>query len=156
MNAYFDNFQVATTTGPVLEENNYYPFGMINGGLSNPGTNSPLNNYKYNGKELQNELNLVWLDYGARFYDPQIKRWHCLDPKVEKYYSLSPYNYADNNSVKNIDMYGKDIFDINGNLLKSDNTNIIRIQTKGGLVNLSAFKMNNMVEAKSLTNKYLI
>jgi hypothetical protein len=30
MNVYFDDFQVSTTIGPVLEENNYYPFGLLN------------------------------------------------------------------------------------------------------------------------------
>jgi RHS repeat-associated protein len=103
---YIDNFQLTQTTGPVLEINDYYPFGMLNNGLSNPGTTSPLNNYKYNGKELQNELNLAWLDYGARFYDPQIGRWHSIDPMAEKMRRWTPYNYCDDDPMRFIDPDG--------------------------------------------------
>jgi RHS repeat-associated protein len=113
MNVYFDDFQVSTTIGPVLEENNYYPFGLLNAQLSAPGIANPINKYKYNGKELQKELNLEWLDYGARFYDPQIGRWTTIDPMAEKYLSSSSYNYALNNPVKYIDPEGREI-DLSG------------------------------------------
>jgi RHS repeat-associated protein len=104
---YIDNFQLTQTTGQVMEMNDYYPFGMLNNGLSNPGTTSPLNNYKYNGKELQNELNLAWLDYGARFYDPQIGRWHTPDPMAEKAPNWSPYVYCNNSPVVMTDPDGR-------------------------------------------------
>ncbi|MEN8249778.1 MAG: hypothetical protein ABFS32_12665 [Bacteroidota bacterium] len=36
--------------------------------------------YLYNGKEIQDEqlggVNLDWYDYGARFYDPALGRFH--------------------------------------------------------------------------------
>jgi RHS repeat-associated protein len=106
MNVYFDNFQVVHNTGPVLEENQYYPFGMLNTQLAAQSISKPLNFYKYNGKELQKELNLEWLDYGARFYDAQIGRWTTLDPLAADYSALSPYHYGGNNPIKNIDIGG--------------------------------------------------
>lgn len=92
----------------ILEESNYYPFGLKH---KNYNTNNyqPTYKYKYNGKELQDELGLNMYDYGARNYDPALGRWMNIDPKAEKYYSLSPYVYVADNPVNAIDPDGKDI-----------------------------------------------
>jgi len=68
------------------------------------------NLYLYNGKELQEDFGLDWYDYGARFYDAQLGRFHTLDRFAEKYYSLSPYQYAANNPIKYIDVNGDSIY----------------------------------------------
>jgi RHS repeat-associated protein len=81
----------------VLEENNYYPFGLKHEGY-NPTAGNSSYQYKYNGKELQ-ETGMY--DYGARFYMPDIGRWGVVDPLAEKYPSLSPYVYVANNPVCN-------------------------------------------------------
>ena len=85
----------------------YYPFGLAFDDQYISGTD---NKYLYNGKELKDELNLDWYDYGARFYDPQIGRWNVMDPMAEKFYDYSSYSYGQNNPVGNIDVGGHFVF----------------------------------------------
>jgi len=98
------------SNGAVLQATDYYAFGLEH----TPKAKENENRYLYNGKELQDEtfaggVRLGWYDYGARFYDPAIARWHVIDNKAEKYYSTSQYVYALNNPIKFIDPDGNDV-----------------------------------------------
>jgi RHS repeat-associated protein len=50
--------------------------------------------YQYNGKELQDELDLGWYDYQARQYDPAIGRFLAIDPMSDIARRWSPYTYT--------------------------------------------------------------
>jgi RHS repeat-associated protein len=89
----------------ILQENHYYPFGMNMEGNWVPQIGLK-NQYLYNGKELNEELGLNWLDYGARWYDPAIARWGQIDPLADSYAPFSPYNYTLNNPIRFIDPDG--------------------------------------------------
>jgi RHS repeat-associated protein len=95
---------VFNSSGTLLERTDYYPFGLT----SSLYSSSTDNKYLYNGKELQQELALDWYDYGARFYDPQIGRWHSGDPLGENHFNYTSYNYCLNNPILLIDPAGAD------------------------------------------------
>ncbi|MEO7991735.1 MAG: DUF6443 domain-containing protein, partial [Chryseolinea sp.] len=102
---YFDDFKVEQIKSPIIQTNDYYPFGLTFN--SNARESSVKQDYQYNGKELQDELELNWLDYGARMYLPELGRWVTMDPLSESYYFVSPYSYVDNNPVQNSDPDGR-------------------------------------------------
>ena len=54
-------------------------------------------NYKFNGKELDQETGLYY--YGARYYSPYLSIWGSVDPMSDKRPSLSPYSYCQLNPV---------------------------------------------------------
>ena len=87
----------------------YSPFGVSLDGRTMEGD---LYRYKYNGKELQDELGLNMYDYGARNYDPALGRWMNIDPLAEKMRRHSPYNYAFNNPMRFTDPDGMKPSDI--------------------------------------------
>jgi RHS repeat-associated protein len=108
---FFDNFSVQYKQGPVLEENQYYPFGLTMAGISDKAmkTQYSQNKYRYNGKELQSQefsdgTGLEEYDYGARFQDPQIGRFTSVDPVSEV--TGATYSYAKNNPFNLIDING--------------------------------------------------
>lgn len=95
--SYFKN---SSGSARVLEENNYYPFGLKH---TNNLTISAYN-YQYNGKEYQKET--AWNDFGARMYMSDIGRWGVIDPLAEQMRRYSPYNFAYNNPINFIDPDG--------------------------------------------------
>ncbi|WP_378182238.1 DUF6443 domain-containing protein [Aquimarina sp. SS2-1] len=89
----------------ILEEKNYYPFGLQHKGYNNTITGRK-HNYGFVGKEENNELGLGWLDFGARNYDASLGRWMNLDPLAEQMRRHSPYNYAFDNPIYFMDPDG--------------------------------------------------
>ena len=80
----------------ILEESNYYPFGMKHSGYNS--NNAQANyKYKYNGKELQDELGLNVTAMDFRQYDSAIGRFNCIDPLAEMKYDSTPFRFGFNN-----------------------------------------------------------
>ncbi|HLP96411.1 MAG TPA: DUF4329 domain-containing protein [Saprospiraceae bacterium] len=101
------NFRANGAAVTFLQELHYYPFGMLMEGI---GTAQVTNNgYKYNGKELNEDLGLNLHDYGARWYDASLGRWWSVDPMGGKYQPWSGYNYALGNPMKFVDPNGMEV-----------------------------------------------
>jgi RHS repeat-associated protein len=101
---FFDDFLVKHIKSRIVQSNDYYGFGLTFNSYSRE--NSVPQNYLYNGKERQDELDLGWDDYGARMYDPSIARWMSIDPLSELSRRWSPYAYAYDNPIRFIDPDG--------------------------------------------------
>ena len=85
----------------VLEQNDYYPFGLRH---PNASLKTTANRYRYNGKE---EIAAdATSDYGARQYSAEFCQWMQVDPLAEKYYSWSPYNFCVGNPLRFVDPDG--------------------------------------------------
>lgn len=106
----------------ILNEDHYYPFGLKHENYNTnikyfeedllsttttilkirpvpPAFKNELYNYKYNGKEWQDELGLNVTAMDFRMYDNALGRFHNIDVMTEVMPSLSPYRFAFNNPV---------------------------------------------------------
>ncbi|GGB73318.1 hypothetical protein GCM10007424_11520 [Flavobacterium suaedae] len=108
---WYDDVSIKKTGSEIVEEDNYYPFGLKHKGynIAVNGGNDKAQKYKYNGKELQDELNLNLYDYDARNYDPALGRWFNVDPLAEIYSQVSVYAYTLDNPIFFIDPDGKKV-----------------------------------------------
>ena len=62
----------------------------------------------YTGKEDQSlDFGTGYIDFGARQYNPSLRRWMTPDPLSEKYYGVSPYAFCNNNPVNLVDPDGR-------------------------------------------------
>ncbi len=104
-NFMIDNFNLKQFESEIIDENNYYPFG-----LKHKGYNGVIDYLAYNksylGQEENEELGLNWLTFRFRNYMPDIGRFFGVDPIAEKFYYLSPYQTAHNNPIWKIELEG--------------------------------------------------
>jgi RHS repeat-associated protein len=97
---YFDDLTVKHFTGPLQQEQSFYPFGLQMAAISSKAllkTNVP---FKYNaGNELEEEGSLNYYNTFYRKYDAQLGRFTGIDIRAEESYGMSVYNYGANNPV---------------------------------------------------------
>jgi RHS repeat-associated protein len=118
---HLGNIRVSYTLNPadgqlkILEENHYYPFGLKHNNYNvdkvhfekdetgffailKPVDRSDYQ-YKYNGKEYQDELGLNMTAMDWRQYDNALGRFNGMDALSEMQYSHTPYHFGYNNPV---------------------------------------------------------
>ncbi len=112
VDVYLDNLQVVHNRGPLVETNDYYPFGLTMAGISDKALESGYaeNKFRYNkGSELQNKVfsdgsGLEMYSTNLRTLDPQLGRWWQVDPKPNE--SESPYLAMMDNPLLHNDPFG--------------------------------------------------
>ena len=140
----------------ILEENNYYPFGLLHKGyneIANTNRSEAAERYKFNGMEWQPELGLNAYDFGARNYDPALGRWMNIDPLAEASRRWTPYNYAYNNPIYFIDPDGMQATTVQDavkeNLTFNNGYTDINMSEFGGAADHSGFYSNTGYKGSS-------
>mgnify|MGYP000517387466 CR=1 FL=1 len=159
----------AIAQGEIIEESNYYPFGLKQKGYNNvvEGGNSLAQQWKYNGKEFNEDLDIDWYDFGARNIDPALGRWFNVDNMSEDYFEWSPYTYTLNNPIYFIDPDGNQVDDLwsfnvdTGKLdwvsdLGGADTQIVQVTNNNGDALGSGAVAGNEVHVATLENSVFI
>jgi len=107
-----------------VKSDDYYSFGLTFNSYTRE--NSVKQNNLYNGKEFQDEIDMDWLDYGARMYNCALGRWSVSDLLAEVSFGQSPYKYCYNNPISFTDPFGLWEQDSNGNYSTTDAGDIAR------------------------------
>jgi RHS repeat-associated protein len=108
---FFDNLQVTQTRGPLLEEDHYYPFGLLMSGISDRALkqNYAENKYRYNGIEYDSSFAVDEYEAHYRDLDPQLARWWQIDPEADKEReALSPYASMSDDPIFKTDPLGNE------------------------------------------------
>ncbi len=84
---YFDDLKVTVNEHPVIQRDDYYPFGHTFNSYQR--ITAERNDFLFNGIERERELDLGWDLAHFRAYDPLIGRWLQIDPKASE--RESPY-----------------------------------------------------------------
>ncbi|MEP5428739.1 MAG: DUF3238 domain-containing protein, partial [Flavobacteriaceae bacterium] len=109
-------------TTEIVEENNYYPFGLEHKGYNNV-VNGTENNYKtFQGQEINKELGLNWLSFKYRNYDPAIGRFFNVDPLTEDYMDWGPYVFSGNRVIDARELEGLEPYVVTGRSFIPDKT----------------------------------
>ncbi|MEQ8359414.1 MAG: DUF6443 domain-containing protein [Cytophagales bacterium] len=96
VDVYFDDMSISQTKSPVLQYNEYYPFGMQT--MNSWTREDTQNQFLYNSAtELNGSTGMY--DLAFRNYDPVLGRFAQVDPLADMFGSLSPYHYADNSPI---------------------------------------------------------
>ncbi|MDW3210922.1 MAG: RHS repeat-associated core domain-containing protein [Reichenbachiella sp.] len=103
MDVFFDDFKVTQTHSPVVQKDDYYPFGLSFNSYTRAAITDQ--NFKFNaGSELESMTD--WYSTPFRKYDPSLGRFHGVDALAFLYPSLTPSQFGLNNPIMGNDPTG--------------------------------------------------
>ncbi len=113
-NVYFDDLKVTVNEHPIVQADDYYPFGLTFNSYKR--VTGKENNFLYNqgtGEKTFKTERISALDLNVdmtkfRVYDPAVGRFWQVDPLADTYpqESWTPYQYAYDDPINNSDPYG--------------------------------------------------
>ena len=132
------------TSTQIIEENNYYPFGMKHKGYNDNSFGGSYK-YKYQGQERQDKLGLNWDSFKWRNYDFAIGRFMSIDPLSEKYVYNSTYAFQENKMGLGRELEGLELLGRNaGWFIMSESQNVLgQSQTHIGVKQTHPMLVNN-------------
>jgi len=104
VDVWFDDLSITHTEALIVQENHYDPWGLNLAGIETQG--QPDHKFQYNGIEKEEAFGLSWAMAQFRAYDPQLGRFHRIDPIIKEH--ESPYAWNTNNPVSFADPDGAD------------------------------------------------
>ncbi len=96
---------IVSYSAVIITATDYSPFGV---GLYGRSWSEGYR-YGFNGKEVDSEGmggGSSTYDYGFRIYNAQLGKFLSVDPLYQSFAGLSPFHYASNNPVTNVDLDG--------------------------------------------------
>jgi len=102
---------VASYSADITSNTDYYPFGQTMPGRTWKGGDQ--HRYDFNGKESDKEVSGGFQDYGFRVNDKRVGRFFSVDPLRYDFPWYSPYQFAGNSPILNIDLDGLEDISIN-------------------------------------------
>src|SRR5690606_19088132 len=104
---FFDDFKVEHIKSPVVQMDDYYPFGLTFNEYSRE--NSVPNKIKFQSQEHIDDLGLGWIQFKWRNHMPDIGRFFNVDPIADKYVYNSPYAFAENKVINGNELEGLEL-----------------------------------------------
>jgi RHS repeat-associated protein len=128
----------------IVEENNYYPFG-----LKQKGYNGTVNGADYpygfqDQEETNDPFGFNMIEFKYRMHDPAIGRFIQVDPLAAEYVYNGTYNFSENRVIDGIELEG-----LEWESIKNEETGNTKLQLTIQLYNessLSEEKLNERME----------
>jgi len=108
-NVFFDNIVASHKRGPVVEQSDYYAFGLEILGISSKAAVAAeydVNRKKFQGQEYTTDLDVDYYEFKYRFHDPSIGRFIQIDPLASDYVYNSTYAFSENKVTSSVELEG--------------------------------------------------
>jgi RHS repeat-associated protein len=89
--------------------------------------------YGFNGKENDKDISEGGQDYGMRIYDVRIAKFLSVDPLTRSYPWYTPYQFAGNSPISNIDLDGAEPDPVVSKISTQAPKPILKVVTKNGV-----------------------